>query len=60
MSSGRECSFYQYPETLGVGGGIGYCDLVGEQTDKTFSSVALVGDSIRVFCFQIDPLSNIE
>lgn len=32
MSSGRECSFYQYPKTLAIRGGIGYCDLVGEQT----------------------------
>jgi hypothetical protein len=32
VSSGRECSFYQYPKTLAIRGGIGYCDLVGEQT----------------------------
>jgi len=32
MSSGRECSLYRYSKTLGIVGGIGYCDLLGEQT----------------------------
>jgi len=49
MSSGRKCSFYWYSKPLAIGSGIGYCDLVGEET---------VCDGDGHFCKNFDVLKE--